>query len=477
MRSISKLAHALLVKGTLRGKKTIEKPVVDKSLRYSTVEGAFTGSSNTIVDSYIIPFALSLHATNIEIGLLNSMKSLAGTIAQIPGATLPNYASRKSIWNISAVVSRLLLIPIILLPFFGNGVLLLIALIAPYQFFASMRTPAWTSLMSDIVPRDMRGRYFGRRNMLIGVAGLVTVLVAGSVVGITGFGFIFGIAVVTGFVSVYFFRHIFESQFTRAYHYTHSISLSPQNLVNAVRINRNFVLLTIFLSLMAFSVNIATPFFIVYQLQNLGIGYGWFAIALVFNALVALASQQYWGRLSDRYGEKKILAVTGILVSVFPLVYMFVYSPATVILAEGFSGFAWAGFDLVAFNFVIAVTPAEKRASYVANHAFFRGIAVVAGAFIGGIVAEHLASSSLFWLAGLQILFLVSFLLRTAALLVIPKLNDAVPRESDIIPVRQLLWQAVAVEPAKGISHTMYYALQPRVLEDIRKKINKLGRN
>ncbi len=477
MRNISRLAHELLVKGTLARKKAVEKTVAEKSMHYSTVEGAFTGSSSTIMDSYIIPFALSLQATNIEIGLLNSMKQLAGTVAQIPGATLPNYVSRKTLWNVSAVMSRLLLIPVILLPFFGSSMLLLIALIALYQFFTSMRTPSWTSLMADIVPRDMRGRYFGRRNMIIGVAGLATAIAAGNVVGLAGFQFIFAAAAAMGFVSIYYFRRIFESTFTRAYHYTHSLSFSPSDLMRAVRINNNFVFLTLFLGIMSFAVNIAAPFFIVYQLRDLGIGYGWFTVALAFNALIALIAQPYWGRLSDRYGEKKILAVTGLLAALVPFVWLFVYSPVTVVLAEGFSGFAWAGFDLVAFNFVIAITPAEKRTSYVANHAFFRGIAVVAGALVGGIAAEHLSSSSFFWLAGLQIVFLISFFLRVLALLIVPKLKDAAVRDSDIIPIRQLLWQAVAVEPVRGVTHTMHYALQPQRLEELKKNIGKIGRD
>ncbi len=474
-RNISKDARALIVKGSLKGRETAEKSVVDKSLRYSAIEGAFMSSSNTIVNSYTIPFALALRATNIEIGLLNSMQHLANALSQIPGSTLARYFSRKSIWNYATVLSKLLWVPILLLPFFGNAVFLLIAFASMSHFFASLRAASWTSLMGDLVPQEIRGRYFGRRNMIVGIAGLITAVIAGNAISALGFQFIFAVSIALGFLAVYSFKPIYEPQFRKVYHYSHSISFSPARLMNAVRINRNFVILTVFLSSMSFATAIAAPFFIVYMIRDLNIGYGWFTAAIASNALVALAAQPYWGRLSDRYGEKKILTVTAVLAAFVPFIWLFVSTPVAVVLAEGFSGFAWAGFDLVAFNFILAITPAEKRTSYVANHTFFRGLAVVTGAFIGGMIAQNFASAKFLWFAGLQLVFLLSFALRLLSLPFIQNIKDAATRESDIVPVRYILWQAVAVEPVRGISHIMHYATQyPYKLEELKKKINKI---
>lgn len=471
---IGKIAHELLIKGTLKNKKYVEPSSVDRSLRAATIEGACNGSSNTIINSYTTAFALSLGASNIQIGLLTSMKSLAETLAQIPGSTLTKYFSRKAIWTYATMMSKLLWLPILFLPMLGNNILLLIALVAASHFFVSMRTASWTSLIGEIVPPERRGSYFGRRNMIIGISGLATVLIAGNLIPLLGFEFIFAASIVLGIAAIYFFRPIYEAPFQKAYHYSHSISFSPSDLLKAVRINRNFVLLTLFLSLMSFSTNIAAPFFVVYELRDLGIGYGWFTIAIAINAIVALISQPYWGRLSDKYGEKKILAVTGILAALVPFVWLFVYSPVAVVLAESFSGFAWAGFDMVAFNFVLAATPAEKRTSYVANHTFFRGIAVVGGTLAGGMIAQNIVHSTFLWLGGLQLLFLISLVLRLLSLSLITKVRDAAFRD-DTSSVRYILWQAVAVEPAKGISHAIQYASQyPYPIEQLKRKIEKM---
>jgi len=43
------------------------------------------------------------------------------------------------------------------------------------------------------------------------------------------------------------------------------------------------------------------------------------------------------------------------------------------------------------------------------------------------------------------------------------------------VPVRYVLWQAVAVEPVRGLSHAMHFATQyPYRIEEIRKKIDKI---
>lgn len=464
--------RAILVKGTLAKKESLSEGEAKKSLRYAIYEGALNSASNTITNSYLTPFALALRATNIEIGFLNALKALAETVSQIPGGTLPKYFSRKSVWVYSTVISRLLWIPILLIPFFGGGVAAFIVLLALSHFFLGLRGPAWTSLVGDIVPQESRGRYFGRRNMIMGITGLLSILLIGNLLLFSNFQVIFFISVVLGLLSVLYFLPIKEIAFRRAFHYGHSISFNPGSIARAARINRNFVLFTAFLSFMSFAVNLAGPFFVVYMLKDLNIGFFWFTLVIAAGGLASIVSQPYWGKLADKYGEKKIISVTSILICFTPFFWLFVSSPVHVILVEFFAGFAVAGFDLINFNFLLAVTPAEKRPSYVANHTFIRGLAIVTGTLIGGIMAQGFSSSIFLWFGGLQILFLISFLLRISSLAMIPMIKDVITRESDKVPVTYVFWQAVAVEPVKGLSHAISSATAyPYKLEEMKEKI------
>ncbi|MBI2579008.1 MAG: MFS transporter [Candidatus Aenigmarchaeota archaeon] len=477
-RKLGEKERQVLVKGGVSEKKMPYDDRAKKSMHFSTIEGALSSAASSINNSFVTPFALALKATSSEIALIASLRTLGETLAQIPGALLTQYFSRKTIWTFSTLISRILWIPILLLPFVNvnSPVHLLISLLFAVSFFTAMRAPAWSSLMGDIVPQDMRGHYFGRRNMIAGLAGLTATLVSGALLSEYGFSLIFAVSVVLGLASVYFFAKMHEPQTPVVYHYRHSYTLSLKDLAAALRINRNFVLFTLFLAAMSLAVSIAGPFFAVYMLRDLKISYLWFAALVSFEALITLIFQPYWGQLSDRYGERKILAVTGIMICFVPFIWLFVSSPGHILIANFFSSFAWAGFDLVSFNFLLAVTPSEKRPQYVANHTFLRGLATVAGSLGGYFIVAHLEGRALLFMSGLQIIFFASFLLRLASLVFMTMISDLKTKEHEIIPVRYVFWRAVAVEPAHGLKHAVEYTFRyPYELAKMRKKLWKKG--
>ncbi len=478
MRKISKQEREVLVEGYLRtkAKKPQEINRVKKSLQYSTAEGAVTSVSNSVTNTYVTPFALALGATNAEIGILSTAKNLAETAAQMPGAMLTQYMSRKSIWLLSWIVSRIFWVPIVLLPFisFPNSVQILIILMGIITFFASLNGPAWTSLMGDIVPEDIRGRYLGRRNMIAGLSGLLATLIAGSFLSLLGFSLIFTISTAIGLFGIVFFVKIYEPPLRTVFHYKHSVTFNRKELITSLRINRNFALFTLFIMVMNFAVYIAAPFFTVYMLKDLGITYEIFGLLVAFEALIAIVCQPYWGRLNDRYGERVIIFVTSAMICLIPFAWLFVTTPLHILLAQTLSAFAWAGFDLVTFNFLIAAVPSEKRPQYIANHRVLKGIAVVGGAFLGAYLAQHAEFIFFLGFSGIPLLFLISFILRAVSVAFLLGVKEPDSREHEIVPLRYVFWRAVAVEPAQGFRHAIEYTFHyPYELAKLKKKLQK----
>src|SRR3989338_4667071 len=99
--------------------KIAQKKTDDKSLHYNTLFAVPESVANSVVNAYAIPFAIALKASAIEIGVLSSARNIASTLAQVPGAILTQYSSRKNIWIVSMLVARLLWIPIIAMTLFG----------------------------------------------------------------------------------------------------------------------------------------------------------------------------------------------------------------------------------------------------------------------------------------------------------------------------------------------------------------------
>jgi MFS family permease len=456
-----------------------EAEKVERSLRNSSAEGIFSSASGSIQSSYTTPFALALGASGAEIGILNSFQNLAGTISHVPGAMLTKYFSRKSIWVASQLFSRIFIwIPILLLPFVSveNRVLILIALLALSNFLLFIRSPAWSSLMGDLVPLNVRGKYFGRRNMLVGVSGVVATLAAGSLLVYWGFPAIFLLSMIFAAVAILFFVKMHEPPMARVFHYRYNFSFDPKGWWTQIRVNREFAIFTTFLTFMNFAVDVAAPFYAVYMLKDLNIGYEWFAVAVVVGALARAAMQQYWGRLNDRFGSRKILIICGILSCFIPFVWMMVYTIPEVIFARVFDGAVFSGFELVMFNYLLEVTPAKNRPKYVAAHNFFAGMGTVAGDLFGAFLVLSFQSNGFFWLAGLHAVFFISFVLRLASCSLLLAIKNIDVKQSDLVPVRYVFWQAVAVEPARGIKHALIFTFRypPKVEQELRTSVRKL---
>src|SRR3989338_4079757 len=456
-----------------------EEEKVKKSLRNSTSEGVFNASASSITNTFITPLALELKATNAEIGLLNAVQNFANTIAQIPGAKLTEYYPRKSIWMLSQIMSKILLwIPIIFLPFLqlDNPVIILIILMGFIAFFAGLRSPAWSSLMGDLVPLKTRGRYFGMRNMLTGIAGIVATIIAGIVVAEYGFSVIFIAAVLLGIVSIFFFIRMYEPQFKRVFYYKHTFNFRPNELVKSLSVNKALVIFTVYLFFMNLAVEIAAPFYTVYMLKDLQINYFWFAVLTTLGAVVRIFAYKYWGRFVDKYGSRKILVVTGFFGCFTPLMWLFVSNIYEIAALKIFDSFVWAGLDMVVFNYLLDVTPANKRPQYVANHNFFTGFGVVFGALAGAMIAEAVQNSSLLWFRGLQIVFLTSFLLRIIVLLILPKIREIDVKQSAVVPLRYVFWQTMAIEPAHGLKNSLFYSFRypEKVVKELEDSVTKI---
>ncbi|MBI3190467.1 MFS transporter [archaeon] len=473
----SDITRKIVVSGKLR-KPDVADETARKNMRYSTSEGVFNSSSDSINNTFLTPFAMSMGATSAEVGILSAAQNLASTLSQIPGAMLTEYVDRKTIWIFAQTFGKILLwIPLLLLPFLGisNPVSIFIMIAFLISFATGVRRPAWTSLMGDVIPASIRGRYFGSRNMILGVAGIAMTLVGGYIVSNYGFSTIFIIYIVLNLAAIPFFLRMIEPPSKRIYHYKHRISIKPSNWPSAIRANRGLSIFTAFLGIMYFSTTIASPFYTVYMLRDLHINYLIFAVLTTVGAAAHIVTYKYWGKLIDRFGSRSILFITASLSIFTPLLWILSSNPLSIAILLVFDGFIWAGFDQVAFTFLLDIIPAERRPQYIANHNFFVGIGIFMGALTGGVLATIFETQTLFIFAGLHVLFLISFLLRLVPLVLLTKLPYMDVRQTDIVPVKYVFMQAMTVEPVKDINNLIHYTfrypyeIEKEFMRDIRK--------
>jgi MFS family permease len=96
-----------------------------------------------------------------------------------------------------------------------------------------------------------------------------------------------------------------------------------------------------------------------------------------------------WGRLADSIGNVRVIQFTAPIISIIPLLWLINRHPAFLVGAQLVSGFAWAGFNLSASNFIYDAVASDKRVRYISYFNVLNGIMLSAGALLGGFLASQ----------------------------------------------------------------------------------------
>jgi MFS family permease len=444
-----------------------------KSMSNAVYEGTASSTSSSIVDSYTVPFLMSVGASNFQIGILSSMKNFASMCSQVPGSMLVERFNRKNIFIFSVIVSQLLWLFIIFTAFFftQNIIVPILVLISGSVFFQTIRNPSWTSLLGDITPQDQRGRYFSKRNAIMGAAGLISTLVAGFLLSTYGFLVIFMISVFAGLCTIVFFIRIHEPYIKKPYFYKKIYAFDAKEYVRFLKADKNFSFFTLYSSFSNFAVDFVVPFIAVYIIRDIGASYELFALSIALGALSRILSQKYWGILADRFGNRRIMYISGFIMCFVPFFYAFSSNIYHIIAIKIYDGFVWAGLDLVKFNYLLSITPSDKRPKYVANYNILTILGSVIGAAVGGIFVIFVENTTLMIFYGLQIMFLVSFLLRLGSTFMLKFVKD-IEKYYEDVPVRYIMMHPISTGLEKGMNFvTSFTTRYPYSLGEMKERL------
>jgi MFS family permease len=438
----------------------LSKKKLNQALNNSIKDGAAYSAMDGITSTYTTPFALALGANDAQVGILSSIPNLFITLSQIfAGKYIEKRGGKKVAVSLS-LVQRLswLLIAFIPLFIFQGSLFLFIFLIVLIQVILSFASTAWSAWMGNLVPENIRGSYFGKRNAIVSVFSFATALIAGWLLGLIngliGFSLVFFLAFIFGLISYFYLTKIPDTGYRQENKSNNNLNVFK--FIKDFKKYSNFRPFTVHMSLLSFAVNIASPFFTVYMLSVMKIGYEWYGIVVATEIFARILMQRYWGRLSDKFGDRTIMCLCNILIVFYPLLFLFASNVFQLMLISIFSGIAWSGFDLTSFNYLLDITPPERRPSYIANYKVSVGVALFLGPLIGGFLSQYLSNTSFFWLGSLQILFLLSFILRAVVTAYgLPKIKEV--RAKEVLPVSDVAVKAFAVYPVRGITQDLIY--------------------
>jgi MFS family permease len=421
---------------------TDQKKIMKNGALYAIYE-AFTAG-------FLIVFAISLGASNTIVGIFGALPYIAIILMEIPGAKLVEYFRRKVIFGIATGLSRLVWILILLTPYlFKEYTLWFVG-----GFFFLMRCveylsdPAWTSWVADILPDKTRGMFWARRNMLISLTGMIASLIGGTYLDLfpkeshTGFATLFFLGIFVGIMSTIVMTRAKEPEYRDHDHHCFR---------EFFKADGQFRQFTWIIVAFYFGVNIASPFFTVYMLKNLGLSYTYFVLVSAIATVSRILANPYFGFLSDKYGDKPIGVLCMLGTAIVPIAFIFV-TPSLlwlIIPAQILSGVMWAGMDLTTWNLMIDLTEKDKRALQVAEFNLMTSIPMVISPVIGGLIADNAA----FVLSGIPLVFAIAAVLRAIPVFMLSKLHET--RIKHEHAVTDVFAHVVAIHPVHGMKHAI----------------------
>jgi MFS family permease len=419
---------------------------VRQALRISIVEGALAHIFANLTGAIFLPaFALLLGADSFQIGLLASIQFFT-TVAQLPGSIMVEQrAQRKKFAVHFAFVARILWLPLVLVGFIGYGkipdhilLMLLIFIAVGYNIFASVSGVAWLSWMADLVPDEIRGRFFGLRNSVLGMMTIIVTITGGyfldwfpqywkKVPVAYAFFILFLIAVIAGMVSTFLLRRQPEPA-GRARFTGHFLELVTEPLANP-----NFRRLLTFAVFWSFSVNFAAPFYVVYMIRDLTMSYTLLSLLTILSAMADLTGMGIWGHFSDQVGNRPIMIITAGIAAVIPSFWL-ITDPGTLSLFffipffHLLGGFVVSGYNLTSVNMIFRSAPQQGNSVYFALWAICNGVTAGLGALTGGFVAGKIPAGipalGIEFDSVFKMIFLLSASMRVFSLLFLFKVQE-----------------------------------------------------
>jgi MFS family permease len=422
-----------------------EEDLKDKSLRITVKENALGSAAGSIGDTYITPYLIAVKATLSEIAAFTSITSLVAPLAQLFTSRLIEKFGRKKIVFRLAILQALIWLPIIAsVLLYLNGLknisFLIIVLWTVYALVGNLSAPAGNSWIGDLVPEIKRGRYFAFLNSTGSIISLIGVIASSFFLDYGKqrnnlfycFIALFGASAIFRFFALYYTKQKYEPKLTLEEGYYFSF----WSFIKRMK-NNNFGKFVLHRSIFALAVNIAAPFYGVFVLRELGFSYVQYTIALIIvPTVIQVILFPFWGKFSDKYGNVETLKASGLLASIYPILWIFSQNFYYILLVPMIlNGIAWAGLNLATANFIFDNVTPKRRSLCFAYFSVLAGFGVFIGAGLGGFLAKMPIGFMNIFL----FIFLISGILRLISILIFGrKVNEVRPVKGVKLPYHYL---------------------------------------
>ncbi|MCX7845608.1 MAG: MFS transporter [Dictyoglomaceae bacterium] len=355
---------------------------------------------NTTVGTPIAGFAKELGFGDLLYAVMLALPVLGGAIQLYASIILERTKQRKLIFLISGFLNRIPWLFIAILPLIISNRIILFYIIVSLLILSSLGgaflNVSFMSWMGDLVPLDIRGRFFSQRSMLATISSFISGLIIGkfldTIPGIAGFSIVFILSTILGILDISCFFKVYDPPMKGDFKLNEKLSV----MFKKVLIHPKFSKFLIFAVVFQFALNIAGPFFNLYMIKYLKMSF--FEIALyvqLINSITIIFFVRIWGRIIDKFGNKPVLLISTTVISFLPFLWCLT-TPDNwlfiIILIQILAGMFWPGVDLGYNNLALNLSPDENRSFYIAVlNLFVSSFGIALAYILGGFIVENIA--------------------------------------------------------------------------------------
>ncbi|MBP3965702.1 MFS transporter [Paenibacillus lignilyticus] len=368
-------------------------------------------------------YVVYLGGSASDVGLVLAIPALANLVQLVAAFYMQRINNRKLLLTIFGVVHRLFWVATGLIPFFVSEelqVAVFIGLFLISFICASTSSVFWTSIVADMVPAQVRGRYFGIRNTIHWAVGSITLLVGGQILeqmnAETGFAVLY---IVSALCAVW--NGIELWRYPNPPFEKSAASSSAALFLKPLK-DKGYMKATIFIAVFILLQNAAIPLFSYVMLETLHISKWGITVLTTVQMLTTMFSYYYWGNLNSRFDSRTLLlwalpiiagsCVLWVGIEILPV--LLVLTIVNIALGAGLGGY-----NLLVFNFIIGDTPKSDRPMYVAVFSALTGVTGFVGPLFGGWLYKQIEESP-YWLQSYGISLITGVALLLLALIVGP---------------------------------------------------------
>ena len=351
-----------------------------KSLKLIILAVAFGIINFNIVNGIAMAgYLRALGASDFVYGLLFAIAPLFAPMQLAASYLLERTKARKKILITAGLIHRAVWLPFGLIPFFIplDNLTLRIWMAALFMIVSASTGPfmsvSFFSLAADIVPENIRGRYFAVRMKISTICGIIggilTAWMLDSFPVFYSFALVFTLAAFTGVMDMVCFFGVKSPEMAESPKDEDSFFQMLKEVIK----NKPYFRFIVFMTLWLFSLNLSAPFILIHLREYVHLSNTLIVIGVqILPNICSVMIVSRWGRALDSHGNKVVMQVANGLLCFAPFLWILTTNNSlsiVLIVAIGLmTGLLLPGFDLGANNIMLGNAPKVNRSMYIAMY-------------------------------------------------------------------------------------------------------------